>query len=294
MTQNELLLFIVSTAFIFWIIMKIGLNTKKDNPKNFSKETQTEEKPDDEIAEQDPGEPVITVLLEEEEDIKLEHPAFDPRDFHFLVGSTLLNPFGPTMDLLGFFGDASARTGLWLIMLNPTTSTIRKVGEIDTRAEIEAEDLEKLIAVWDEACFDQVFIADEMPRETGRAFLRSFYESRPGDTVEKLALIEAFPDFPMERFEFQAGRSGNTLLRRPVPESVERMVERSLGKSYLREVKTFLLTWKLCEDFFLSPNGLRANYPMEKTVPLMLRVCPQLSSVFDLPADCGGREGSAS
>ena len=178
----------------------------------------------------------------------------DHRAFTVLLGSILLNPFGPTLNLLGYYEDESE---LRVLSLNPTTSTDVIVGSIDQSGEITREDWLSLAQAFEDVSCDLYFITEEIPQEYQRDVLNAAYESGSCQEAQSWALMQAFPDDVYSRFDVQLGNK--TLDRNAYPdpqEAREHLIEEGIDEeSVFQHFLELQQNWVGCELYFLHGNA---------------------------------------
>lgn len=207
------------------------------------------------------------------------------KGFTTLIAGGIVNPFGPTLNVLtvdGHFRTAVGRLRVLLIALNPFLQSCHTVGHVEMGdVWSPPDDLEPFRACLPfRACptllIPSTFMTVEVARDFYATFLATFH-----DAAEVLDRVRQYPGDPWRRIVrtelmFHAERSGDLpVARRHLDhtEAVE-LARTQLAPEYVRsELVAFLDAWEGAIQFQSGDTLAPATMPVEEFVALFAQLC---------------------
>ena len=204
-----------------------------------------------------PGTETMVRLCEPEEldgSAMIDEPE-DGRQFRVLVGSTIMNPFGPTLALIGTFADEEADgefVPLHELFFHPTSFGWVHVGEIRFGERLTIDAAETLGELWNDFRFGMIFPGTDLAKRDVEPLVRGMCKGHEEDIAKYLQLMQEFPEDIYSRFDVLMGEKPFTGKPTAPEDSVNSVLFwLQYPEDMCREFENFLSNWRECELYFL-------------------------------------------
>ena len=214
------------------------------------------------------------------------------KGFTTLLAGGIVNPFGPTLNVIaadGHFPTAEGRLPVLLLTLNPFSQCCETVGYVEMGdLWSPLEDLEPFLSARPfRSCPTLLIPSAFMTRDVARAFYARFLETFE-DGADVLAKVRQFPGDPWSRTEasmeavLQGKRSAKAQTRRAGlndTDALELAITQLAPDNIRSELAAFLDAWESSIQLQNGSSSARSAMPIDTFIELFSRLC----ATCDLP-----------